>query len=1478
MFQTHDMEYLCDYTIFQRQSMIYRTSDLLSKVIDTDSLVLPKNVMLHVIDNLAHSSSSTDDFEIAKYPLFTDKGTKKFLFNIRDFDTVSKDDLAMFTSRIYRPRLVENIRNFMKVSRAYMIPTLQLDTVLANKNVAVVINYNPLYRIVSTNSRPINEYHRYRAIMATVLKNTTLYDRLNMIVVPVPDNFSYMRSNVMSMVANDTVSSQKLLNTSHFYFLFVELAAWLVNHEAQLPIFSRLTSRELDKVSIMFVSGTKYVIANFGKLALLVDNRMRAFQFLDNIVSISTKTDIGIKPADVVVYDKVSWHYPEGKCPSLKLAIAHFVTIMNWLEKNNLLSEEGKALVALGINEGFSLTSAMVTEEGNTILSDHYQYWLNSISYTNDVSMKVLEDGLHPQSIPTTDTVVKDEVIDNKPITKSLAQKPGFVTNIEIEPPTDEDEDEPEVKYELFDEINDQLNQEDDTPIKDIQVIAKPPVVTPKQQNFIAVLAAKHRTIKVNTHHGTKTLGDILDKPVEMSVGTESYTQLTDTLKDTSMVESSTRSFDRKYVEQVLQKDIISSLVSFHDNGLYLTDYEETNEYNEFTRVKHFKVRFQDIKGKKHTLRFKVPMPDRDGYYKADGVNLTMTKQLVNLPICKISPTRVSLVSNYNKTLVDKVQSTRHSLVEFITKNVKELGLIIVPRSNSYVRIDVPYEYKLVGSKITQITSSTHEFFFDYTERANHFKIAIKDLTKYEDSKHANGVLIGRVIKHKDEYLFMHTDNTISVINIVTGNIISKESIVSYLGINKVPAEWCELKILDKNIPIVFILAYRYGLSEILKHIGAKYRIVRDRSLDIKPTELVITFSDCKLVIDRYPIKSSYIVAGLLAFSSLKRYAIAELDDQDTFFNLLSDKGMSTNYLKGITAYFNFFIDPITKSVLEEMHEPTNTRDLLIRAVDMLVTKVDIEPSALANYRVRSTEKIPAIIYNEISRQYANYVSSNFRESTFSINTEAVYQRILQDQTMTLREENNPFHAMKETSKVTYAGFGGRTPDSFVERDRKYPDDAVGILAETTTDSSSAGMNSALTGDPKLLNMRGMFDIANSNLSITNTLGETSLLMPGTTHDDPKRNTFCNIQLTHHIPTKHQQPMRMRTGYELVVPHKTSRNFVAKSRYDGVISSIDDNLKFIIVKYKDGSTENFQYGDVLGESPGMSVNHHIEYMSHLKVGVKVKAGDIITYSDDFFHLDPVTNELAWCHGTQAKVAIMAKDVTLEDSSMISAGFAEKMKFDSVYDRCIQLTTDMEVDEYVKVGDTVKFDTVLMKLKYTDTANLIGDTDDIFDDLKQVEYRSKHEGIVSGIKVYYTSDELSEPLTKFISQISYQSRRKFNASKDSINADDFKFISKVNNGTKIKGIQLGEEDILVIFYIQSSVACGIGDKIILDSSLKTVIGKVETEPMMTESGEEIDVVFSASSVFNRIILSPIISGCLERVLAQAEEEVLEIYFK
>lgn len=99
--------------------------------------------------------------------------------------------------------------------------------------------------------------------------------------------------------------------------------------------------------------------------------------------------------SDIIVYDKVSWHYPEGQnCPNLETAKLHFESVMRWLKENRLLSHEGEEVFELGIDADFSITSLMLNKKGNNVFVKYYSSWLKSIDYSKSIDLTVLENGL----------------------------------------------------------------------------------------------------------------------------------------------------------------------------------------------------------------------------------------------------------------------------------------------------------------------------------------------------------------------------------------------------------------------------------------------------------------------------------------------------------------------------------------------------------------------------------------------------------------------------------------------------------------------------------------------------------------------------------------------------------------------------------------------------------------------------------------------------------------------------------------------------------------------------------------------------------------------------------------------------------------------------------------------------------------------------------------------------------------------------
>jgi hypothetical protein len=91
---------------------------------------------------------------------------------------------------------------------------------------------------------------------------------------------------------------------------------------------------------------------------------------------------MGTKSGKVEVYDRVRWHYPEGDAPSLKAALRHFKVMARLLRKSGLLNEDGEAVVREdGLDGDFSLTSDLLTDEGNKVLKKHYDKWLKTVDW-----------------------------------------------------------------------------------------------------------------------------------------------------------------------------------------------------------------------------------------------------------------------------------------------------------------------------------------------------------------------------------------------------------------------------------------------------------------------------------------------------------------------------------------------------------------------------------------------------------------------------------------------------------------------------------------------------------------------------------------------------------------------------------------------------------------------------------------------------------------------------------------------------------------------------------------------------------------------------------------------------------------------------------------------------------------------------------------------------------------------------------------
>lgn len=85
------------------------------------------------------------------------------------------------------------------------------------------------------------------------------------------------------------------------------------------------------------------------------------------------------------VYDKSKWHN-NGENNELNIK-EYFQNLMELLLKNNMLSEDGREILDIGIDNDFSLNSKLVNEKGNLFLGKNYDEILSSIDFNNKISI-----------------------------------------------------------------------------------------------------------------------------------------------------------------------------------------------------------------------------------------------------------------------------------------------------------------------------------------------------------------------------------------------------------------------------------------------------------------------------------------------------------------------------------------------------------------------------------------------------------------------------------------------------------------------------------------------------------------------------------------------------------------------------------------------------------------------------------------------------------------------------------------------------------------------------------------------------------------------------------------------------------------------------------------------------------------------------------------------------------------------------------
>lgn len=988
----------------------------------------------------------------------------------------------------------------------------------------------------------------------------------------------------------------------------------------------------------------------------------------------------------------------------------------------------------------------------------------------------------------------------------------------------------------------------------------------------VTALSTAYRRLP-NPYNPDQTIAEgIVIKPSELSIDNDKPVKEILGVTDKSMLKSSLETFDAKYVEQVMPKDIMRMVVGLQKSGTAVTGYQVLEIEDAMSFYESHSVQFTPAQGKASTVHFRVPKVQADGTYKSNGVRYRMRKQRGDMPIRKVAYNKVALTSYYAKILVTRCERQSYNYSNWLTNQIAAMGMNSEDTQVTNMMlanvfdstIHVPRLYSILSQRFRNFNIGNVEYLFDYHAREEHFG---KEEVKAAELNGA--VVVGRnypVLRGRKQNTLRVLDPNNILYDIIDDKLELVGPIESLLNLRgRPPVEMAEVKVFNKQIPVGIFLAYQLGLTQLLKLVAKNNyrRIQTGERMNLADDEFAVRFEDETLIFTRDDPMATMIFAGFTQFEdSIRNYPISLFDNKDIYFNLLMQNHLGVRYLREMDLLTDLFVDPITEDILKEMGDPTDFVGLLFRACELLITDWSPHETDMQYMRIKGYERISGAVYGEmvkairVQRARGSAGAGRIEMAPFQI-----WQSIQQDPAVKTVEDSNPIHNLKEKEEVTYSGVGGRSARSMVERTRVFHANDVGVISEATKDSGDVAITTFLTSSPNLINLRGMTKNWEESDGAAALLSTSALISPSSDRDEARRVNFVSIQHSSGTFANGYRAMPLRTGFERVLAQRVDDLFAVTAKQKGQVVEKDDRA--IKVKYEDGSEKSFELGRRFGTVSGMTLPHELE--AALNLNDTFDVGDAIAFNSRYFQKDSLNpREVVWKWGAMARTALLESTDTLEDSSALSQELANRLVTEVTKVRDVIVEFDQAVHNLVAIGSEVGVESILCTIEDPVTAQnkLFDDTSlDTLRILSANNPKSKMSGRVEKIEVFYHGD--IDDLSPSLAEIAHTSDR--NRRRDARRLGTTYTSGQVDDSLRIMGNALPYQNVVVRIYITGPVHAATGDKFVFANQLKTIVGRIMTGQNKSEDGRDIDAIFGMESVSARIVWNPFITGTTSTIM-------------
>lgn len=1411
------------YDVYYRHFGIRRVGQMLApKLASVDAMVLPRDAVLHYLGE--------DDSEL---------GIDQNNILLRDVERlimVNHHEELLSKEGNPRPTYVSSgrlVREYLRRNRRTKI-LKNLERTVRDPKTLVVENYAILNHMFKYPANFYAGYYKWKNVQATLWQNMAnmmgRIDRNHYLVCTLPKvipSINELRKAEQAITRStlEPFASPEALG-------LLDIWTWL-GEKRENSLLNTIPAEQLDKVHLIWIESGKWFVINLGAL-----NQWRAEQKNETKPEGKNSSELDDKLIQSYFLRMITTLYEARTVSTGTLAPMAETAIVE-------AKEEGQIPEVKQVIEGEK------TEDSKKVTVDKL-LGSQREKRQQEVAKQLQEDGVRNVSAS------KIEESAARPLPADVAR-----LDRQLDTPSEDDEVEAVV---VRAPLEAEIMRQADSLVDD-------GLYSAAQYRRMEAISQKYRELPNPFGEGTLLDLATVDNSVLKITDVPTIPDIK-TVTDKSMLRSSLIDFDPRYIKEVLNKDIAACVLAMQKGGAAVTKYEVERIEDALNRYDAYTIRVVPVQGAPSTIRFRLPVVNEDGTYLANGVKCRLRKQRADMPIRKIAAGRVALTSYYSKLFVTRNERNTYNYPQWLMNRVVAKGSD--PEDNSVTEIKlsrvlvpgvkVPRLYSIMASRLRGFRSGEYEFSFELNARFERYGKPAVEAAEMGGQR----MVIGR--KGNQLVTVDFEDNIYA-----GGESVGRIEDLLGLDASRAPLEVAEVSVFNKSIPVGVVLSYHLGLDNALKYLGVEpRRVLRGEKLNLSADEFAIQFLDESLVFSRRNRVASMVFAGLHQYRDvLRNYSSSGFNRKDVYFNLLDSQGITLRYIREMDMMFRMFVDPITEGILKDIGEPIELKGLLIRACELMLTDWHPEETDLRYMRIKGYERFAGAVYGEMVRALRLHnARSMSQDAIVDVHPNAVWAAIDKDPSKALVEESNPVHNLKEKELVTFAGTGGRSARSMVKRTRVFHPNDMGVISEATVDNKAVGINTYTTANPRFDSLRGTtIPYDPSEAGAASLISTSALLSPAADQDDPKRVNFINIQHSASISAEGYRATPLRTGYEQIMAHRVDDLFAYTAKGDGAIVAVEED--FVTVEYANGERRNVELGRRFGVSAGTVLPHFVR--CDLKVGDKVKHGDIIAYNTNYFERDILNpKQVLWKAGVLVRTAIAESTDTLEDSSAISERVAKLMSTKVTKVRNITLKFDQTVRNLVKPGTKVDLSTILCTIEDSVTARNDLFDEDSLDALKMLGAqtpRAKFSGVVENIEVFYNGDkdDMSESLRDIASQSDKRMRRRAKAQGRNVS-----ITGSVDSSLRVEGTPLEVDNLVIKVYITADVPAGVGDKGVFANQMKTIFGRVLSGIYRSEVGEEIDAIFGYQSISARIVLSPEVIGTTNVLLEVIGKRAAKLY--